>query len=331
MSDNLDLNLEELVWMSTDQAFRTLFRTENSVPPRLYEPARSLALGQDKHRSAELRTMDLAQMSRDTEAIFREHLSPLSVVANPAQRDAADWPIALARWTELLHHRAYETLAEDILPDLCRQGFKILPVAELDDDAEQWIHRHFREKIYPLLTPLAVDPGRPFPFISSDSLNLLVVLEGDFGHAPRLLSRVKIPSITPRLIRIPQQAVAAPVAGIEHPPATYVWSIDVVRRYLSELFVGMPICDVHCFRVFRAPTTVTASARQTPDVQDVHGRRARGSVIRVDVESDIPPPLFDWLVHHLDVISYSVVRYESPDVAMSLPQLAEAMQEWAAQ
>lgn len=319
--------LDELSGMSAEQAFRELFRAHDAVPMRLFDPAQALARADDSSRTAEARVADLGIMSRDTESIFREYLSPLSVENSQPQLASMAWPIALARWTELLHHRANLILERDILPELVQGGFRILSVAEATDQHGDWIRAHFQEHIYPLLTPLAVDPGRPFPHISSDSLNLLVELQGGVRHEPAaLIARVKIPSITPRLIRLPASADSHASPREARTAQAHIWSVDLVRHYMTELFVDIPIRRIFCFRVLR--TSEALSMGESP-ARDVRGRRARGSVVRVDVESAMPPVLFDWLVDHLDVISYSVVRYDSPDAAMSLPQLAAAVQRWA--
>jgi polyphosphate kinase len=327
MSENQ--GLEELNTKSMEQVFETLFRADDAVPPRLYEPARYLTLALDSTRTVQERTMDLSHMSRETEMLFRRYLSPLSVVGGQSQTTSTVWPIALARWTEYLHERATKLLIEGLLPELADAGFHILSVSDTTDGNADWVHRYFQEQLYPLLTPLAVDPGRPFPYISSDSLNLLVELKGGIHHEPTILfARVKIPSIAPRLVRIldGRDDAGAHRAGLE--PAAYIWSVDLVRYYVSELFVDIPIRGVHCFRVLRAPAALGAPSRNAGRGRAVRGRDARGPVVRVDVESAMPPGIFDWLVDHLDVISYSVVRYDVPEVAMSLPQLADAVQQW---
>lgn len=314
------LEQEELKALPLEQAFQVLFEAHEGIPPGLSAPARTLARAEETGQDAWTRLNHVAEMSRTTEAIFRDYLSPLSVVGNQPQATTATWPIALARWTELLHYRANKLLANEVMPELANTGFRVLPVTEAMDEFGEWIHGYFQEHIYPLLTPLAVDPGRPFPFISSDSLNLLVELRGGIRHEPAaLLARVKIPAITPRLIRLPNAASAA------HAAEAHVWSVDIVRHFVTELFVGVPIRRVHCFRVLRAPDTVDADQ---PHANEIRGRKARGTVVRVDVDSDMPSGLFDWLVDHLDVISYSVVRYDAPNLMMSLPQLAEAVQAW---
>jgi polyphosphate kinase len=321
------VNHDELNSMSVEEAFLSLFEAQDVVPPRLFDPAHALVEASDSSIGVEQRVAALGIMSRDTESIFREYLSPFSVVGDTPDTASGEWPIALARWTELLHHRANHLLESEILPELARRGFELLTIAQAEADHGDWVYEHFQEHIYPLLTPLAVDPGRPFPYISSDSLNLLVELRsGTNRDLAALRARVKIPSITPRLLSLPETEPHTDGVSEGRPPAKLIWTIDLVRYHIDELFVGLPIRRIHCFRVLRAPHVSGASRPRTVEVQ---GRKARGSVVRVDVESDMPTVLLDWLVDHLDVVSYSVVRYDTPDVGMSLPQLADAVHNWA--
>jgi polyphosphate kinase len=322
-----DLDRDELTETPLEQAFQTLFPAHEYVPTWLYDPARPLALAEAPARSAEQRIADLAHMSQESDRIFREHLPSMHVVDSHSQTSNTSWPVTLARWIELLNYRAAMILEREIRPELASKGFYILPVAQVAERNDTWLQAHFQQHIYPLLTPLAVDPGRPFPYISSDSLNLLVELNGGNQHHPTaMMARVKIPSITPRLIRLPQPtALSSPGPEDSTRPATLVYSIDLVRHYVSELFVSIPIRRVFCFRVLRGSEMVGPTQ---PNMEDMRGRKARGSVVRVDVQTDMPRPILDWLVDHLDVISYAVVHYGLADMMMSLPQLAEAVANW---
>ncbi len=185
----------ELSDMTLEQVFLSLFQAHDAVPPVLFDPARALACAGDPSLAAEMRIAELGAMSRETETIFRDYLSPLSVDGSPPEAMSTAWPLSLARWTEYLHHRANALLERDILPELSRSGFQILSVEQARMEHAGWIEAHFQEQIYPLLTPLAVDPGRPFPYISSDSLNLLVELRGGVRHEPAaLIARVRSPA-----------------------------------------------------------------------------------------------------------------------------------------
>ncbi len=309
------------------EAYHQLFDTQEGAPPRLYDPARALLRANDPNQSVEKRLSHLAQMSKQADRLFRDYLSPLAVVGNQPKDSEQSWPIALARWVEQLHGYANNLLGSALLPDLARLGFDIVSIDEATDHHGEWIHDYFKEQIYPLLTPLAVDPGRPFPHISSDSLNLLVKLSGGHRQTTAVrMARVKIPILTPRLIQFPVDARASAADTEPRPrPVEMVWSLDLVRHFVDELFVDIPIMQVYCFRVLRASASFAGTAE---DNQSVHGRTALGSVVRVDVEADMPAAMFEWLVDHLDVISYSVVRFESPGEDMSLPELAQAVTAW---
>lgn len=317
----------DLDGMSLKQAFRALFGAHEEAPPQLYAPARSLARAEHATRSVEKRMSDLAEMSERNDRIFRDSLSLLSAVPSQPYASQTAWPATLARWAETLNHRATELLEREILPDLASKGFRILDIEQAAEQNGAWMQIHFRQHVYPLLTPLAVDPGRPFPFISSDSLNLLVELRDGARHEPAaLIARVKIPSITPRLIELPNTSGPLAGSGNDCRPAHFIWSIDLVRHHIAELFVDVPIRHEYCFRVLRSSHILRSDQGESGDAR---GRDARGSVLRVDVDTAMPRPMFNWLVDHLDVISYSILRYESPAAAMSLPQLAAAVNRWS--
>ena len=131
----------------------------------------------DADRPLSERLTDLSAMSNGFDTLFRDYLSPFTFVGDTPQGDELAWPISLARWTELLHHHAHDLLYNVLLPELESHGFFIIPIKDALLIDGNWVRSYFKEQIYPLLTPLAVDPGRPFPYISSDSLNLLVELE----------------------------------------------------------------------------------------------------------------------------------------------------------
>ncbi len=317
------VQVEEL--LSTTYA--SLFANREGMPLQLLDPADSLLRAYDNRRSLSKRLKDLADMSKQVDSLFREFSSPFSFDGKQMEGDETTWSIALARWTELLHKSANSLLDSDLFPRLAQLGWITVSVDEAMNLDGRWLSDYFKQHIYPLLTPLAVDPGRPFPYISSDSLNLLIELEG--GHQPTpaaRMARLKIPIATPRLVTLPHASSSGNSDG--HQPVTYsVWSLELVRHFVTELFVDIPINRVHCFRVLR---TSGRKVSKDADTEPVQGRSARGSVVRVDVEADMPDTMFDWLVDHLDVLSYSVVGIESPEVIMSLPALAATANKWLA-
>jgi polyphosphate kinase len=197
-------------------------------------------------------------------------------------------------------------LRQQILPCLQRQSIYLMPVEQLGEQQQQWLFAYFRQWIYPLLTPLAVDPGHPFPYISSESLNLLVLLQRP-GHlgGRTLYARLKVPrQATPRLIDVPPLAVVdSPVLYNDSANWYWVWSEEVVRFFVHELFAGMSVTGIYQFRVLRTGS---------------HGRRQaalrdrRAPVVRVDIQQEMPPAVVHWLLTQLDASPHTLFRCTTP-------------------
>ncbi len=130
----------------------------------------------------------------------------------------------------------------DLRPKLRELGVHLMEWEELPDEGRQAARRFFRSNIFPLLTPLAVDPGHPFPFISNLSDSLAVVLSHP-GREDRLFARVKIPEILPRWVRLGGDGAAGEIR--------FIRAFDIIRNNLADLFPNMSILDVMPFRLTR--------------------------------------------------------------------------------
>jgi polyphosphate kinase len=126
---------------------------------------------------------------------------------------------------------------EDVRPDLARNGLSILHWKELDEGQRKHLDATFAEIVFPVVTPLAVDPGHPFPYISNLSLNLAVMVRDPRDAQPRF-ARVKVPPALPRLIHLEDDDVFVPLE-------------DIMAANLDQLFTGMEIVDHRLFRVTR--------------------------------------------------------------------------------
>lgn len=313
-----DDELAELNNQTVDESFAALFGPYEQAPVWLFHPARPLARAEQRRRNPLTRLTDLQQMAQEIDRIYRDYLPALFSAGGPQAASGAGWAPALSTWAETLYHRAARLYEGVILPELVQSGFEIMPVDQAAVEHAAWLRDYFYARVHPLLVPLAVDPGRPFPHISSDSFNLLVELrDGSRGELTALFARVKTPHAIPRLIRLPSATTAS--------SAAYVWSGDLVGHFVADLFVGMPVHRIFYFRLLRAHAPNPGSRPQP-----LQGERAKrfGPVVRVDVESDMPPRVTNWLLDHLDVASHAVVRYAAPLPLMSLPQLAVEAAVW---
>ncbi len=239
-------------------------------------------------------------------------------------------PSTLPVWTETLLAEAGALIGGRMLPELAAAGIDIRPVVQLDEGQRAWLHRYFMRQVYPLLTPLAVDSGRPFPYISSDSLNLLVELrrpEAAREDRALLFARVKVPPSTPRLVAVPTQVARFPSGDEPHlETKRYVSSADLVRFFVHHLFTGMPVRHVYFFRVVRGETPLPGAGRRAARR---HRRQQDQPVVRLDVERRMAEPVLRWLMEHLHVPAHGVAHHENLLEPVCLPEVARILDEGA--
>ena len=212
-------------------------------------------------------------------------------VENPGQdgRTPSE-TIALIRERVLqLGERLTDCFEGHLRPALAEQDIRVLAVNELDDEQRAELARHFQKVIFPALTPLAVAPGRPFPYISNLSLSLAVLVR-DPVTDQTVFARVKVPTeILPRFITLKEPGLAGSGAVGSGPgPITLLALEDVIACHLDALFPGMEIADYDVFRVTRdADLEVSDDAADLLQaVEDELRRRRFGEVVRVEVGTD---------------------------------------------
>ncbi|MFY9230393.1 MAG: RNA degradosome polyphosphate kinase [Candidatus Nanopelagicales bacterium] len=192
----------------------------------------------------------------------------------------------------LFHH--------EVLPALEQEGIQLLRWDELTPVEKETIQEFFTTKVFPVLTPLAVDPSHPFPYISGLSLNLAVVVRNP-TTGNELFARVKVPPLLPRFVEVG--------------PARFVPLEDVIAAHLDALFPGMEIQQTHTFRVTRnedveveeddAENLLLALERELI-------RRRFGPPVRLEVEESIDPHVLELLIDELDVSETEVFRLPGP-------------------
>ncbi|MBZ0275429.1 MAG: polyphosphate kinase 1 [Anaerolineae bacterium] len=198
------------------------------------------------------------------------------------------------------------TLMRDIFARLEEYGITIRTVADLEPAQRQAVRDFFHEQVFPVLTPLAVDHARPFPFISNLSLNLAVWLRRSNGsHGADEFVRLKIPDdVLPRLIDLAQ--VMRQYAKMDSGKGTYIWLEDVIAANLDLLFPGMRVAEAAPFRVTRnADIDYEYEEDNLLDIStfvetSVRERRF-GSVVRLSVQDDISERTLKHLIKRLEV------------------------------
>ena len=203
--------------------------------------------------------------------------------------------IALIRERVLaLGRRLTDCFEGRLRPAMADHDIRVVGVSELDDDQRAELARHFQRAIFPALTPLAVAPGRPFPYISNLSLSLAVLVRDPISDET-VFARVKVPTeILPRFVTLKQPSPAPPLLlPLE----------DVIANHLDALFPGMEIADYDVFRVTRdADLEVSDDAADLLQaVEDELRRRRFGEVVRVEVGADCSERLREELAAQLGV------------------------------
>ncbi|MGS2614768.1 RNA degradosome polyphosphate kinase [Micromonospora sp. LZ34] len=189
---------------------------------------------------------------------------------------------------------------EDVLPKLAAEDIRILRWADLDDAERERLRAYFREQIFPVLTPLAVDPAHPFPYISGRSLNLAVAVRDPDGGS-ELFARVKVPNNVPRFVRVRRDQPGMRMLPVE----------DLISVHLGQLFSGMQVVECHLFRVTRNAEVEVDEDRDEDLLQALErelARRRFGPPVRLEVAASISDHMLDLLVRELDMADQDVLR-----------------------
>ncbi len=212
--------------------------------------------------------------------------------------------------------QAADCWTNEIRPQLKREGIKILNHEDLKSKQRKLLRKLFKREIFPALTPLAFDPGHPFPHISNLSINLAVVVK-DPGHGERF-ARVKVPHMFPRFVRIPseEKADTQERLGLEgHSFSNFVPLEEVVAENLDTLFPGLEIDSAYPFRVTR-DADVEIEEDEASDLlaamETVVGQRHFGSAIRLEIDARMPDRIREILTKNLGLAPYQVYAVNGP-------------------
>ena len=222
---------------------------------------------------------------------------------------------AIWRETSDLSARHARLFHDDVLPALRAEQIEIVRWDDLDKDEQRHCKRLFRDRIFPVLTPLAVDPAHPFPYISGLSLNLAVLLRHP-KTGKEHFARVKVPPIFERFVPLPHDR--------------FVPLEDVIAAHLKRLFPGMEVRESHTFRVTRNEDLEV----EEDDAENLLAalekellRRRFGPPVRLEVEESIAPAVLELLVSELGISDDEVFRLPGPLDLRGLHGIAELARE----
>jgi polyphosphate kinase len=214
-----------------------------------------------------------------------------------------------------LSERHARVFSEELVPGLSDAGIQLVRWSDLDRDEQKACKKLFKERIFPVLTPLAVDPAHPFPYISGLSLNLAVTIRNP-KTGKEHFARVKVPPIFDRFVPLGNQR--------------FVPLEDVIGEHLKRLFPGMDVLEVHTFRVTRNEDLEV----EEDDAENLLAalekellRRKFGPPVRLEVEETMTDSVLELLVSELGVRHEEVVRLPGPLDLRGLHGIADQARE----
>jgi len=206
---------------------------------------------------------------------------------------------------------ALRCLNKKILPGLDKTGIHLLDYRKLSDVQVQKVDDYFKAVIYPILTPLALDPGHPFPHISNLSLNLAIVVRDKKGNEK--FARLKVPNTLPRIVPIKRSSGGERKDGTIPHHHYFVWLEQVISANLASLFPGLEVVAAYPFRIIR-DADLEIQELEAGDLlesmQQSVRRRKFGSVVQAEIYDDMPNNIRELLIENLEIKRNDV--YVSP-------------------
>src|ERR1700759_184988 len=333
-----DINAGDTTWASpTDGAESAGAGSTPEAPPAATAQTVIDAMPEDRYLNRELSWLDfnarVLALAADTSlpllerakflAIFASNLDEFYMVrvAGLKRRDEMGLSVRSAdgltpreqlrrigEQTQKIATRHAEVFLNSVAPELAGEGIHIVTWADLDQDERDRLSPYFTEQVFPVLTPLAVDPAHPFPFVSGLSLNLAVtVKQPDDGG--QHFARVKVPDNVDRFVELDDRP------GAQDSPAPkevrFLPMEELIAAFLTSLFPGMEIVEHHAFRVTRNADYEVDEDRDEDLLQALERELARlrfGSPVRLEVADDMTDHMLGLLLRELDVHPGDVVQ-----------------------
>ena len=210
---------------------------------------------------------------------------------------------------QAMSHREYECWRDHLQPDLAKEGISFKSIEKLSKEEFVWLRAYFRREVYPVLTPLAIDPTHPFPLIANKSLNLLVALRNRRKKKSKsLMAIVPVPRILPRLVKIDKQKERAK-------GDTFVFLSEVVRYFVADLFPGHDAEGAWAFRVTRN-SHLYVDEEEVKNLllsieEELHNRR-KGAAVRLEIDEAVNNDVLQTLLAAINLQEEDVLKIKGP-------------------
>ena len=220
---------------------------------------------------------------------------------------------------QAMSQREYACWRDSLQPALAKSGVKCKSIDQLNQTEFTWLRAYFRREVFPVLTPLAIDPTHPFPLILNKSLNLFVSLRNlRRKKAKPLRAVVQVPRILPRLVKIEQDGGKDDV---------FVFLSEVVRHFVSDLFSGHEVLGAWAFRITRN-SHLYVDEEEVENLllsieEELHNQR-RGAAVRLEIDEQVDTEVLNYLLESIHLTDADVVRINGPINLyrlMSLPDM----------
>ena len=282
---------------------------------------RVLELAEDKSIPLLERCRFLAIFSANLDDFFMIRVASVKrkIESGATKKNTAGYsPVELlaeiSKQTEELINRQTKCFHNELLPELAQKGIEMISWENLTSDEKAYINKIFTTRIFPVLTPLAVDPSHPFPYISGLSLNLAVLVRKP-DNKEELFARVKIPSSLPRFIE-----------AAEFASTRFISLEQVIIANLHQLFPGMEIEDYYTFRLTRNADLEIEEEESENLLESMEAellRRKFGPPVRLEVASDIQSNLLNRLKSELSIKEQDISAYKEPLDLSGLNRIAD--------
>jgi polyphosphate kinase len=277
---------------------------------------RVLAQAQDPENPLLERVKFLSIVSSNLDEFFMVRVAGLQRQAASGVQEASADGLPAAIQLQLIREEVRRLVAEiqnllrdTLLPALEREGIRILDIEALPPEERSALNSYFLQNVFPVLTPLAFDPGRPFPHISSGSLNLAVVV-GD-NQGTENFARIKVPDSLPRLVPVGSDSRQAKTSKLLKSEKAFVWLEQLITTNLPLLFPGMEIMEAYPFRVTR-DAEVAIQELESDDllesVEEAMRQRRFSSVVRLQVDTSMSEKILEILASNLPIDKQDVYR-----------------------
>jgi polyphosphate kinase len=214
----------------------------------------------------------------------------------------------------------YRCYNDSVVPQLAEAGIDLSTVDDLDDKGRKWAQKFFEDEVFPVLTPLAVDPAHPFPQLANKSLNLVVELRvpnrvgqidglmRDENHVEFRLGVVQVPRILPRLIEVP-------AAHTPKGRKTYVFLSSLISAFIGQLFPGLEVLGCYAFRVTRNSELFLdedEADNLLEAMQEQLARRRKGDAVRLEVQKGANPNVVSLLLRTFELEDEDLFEVDGP-------------------